>query len=98
MDEYEALSEQVKAMRVTQALKETQRALVEHADLRESWQANIACAIMDTEQQEGESDHDWRNRCAKTFLNRFAPTPELTAELASLPGFLASQGSVEPPA
>lgn len=62
-------------------------------DYRDGWRATIACAIMDTRREPGESLHGWRNRCAETFLNRLCGQPE---GLEDLPGMMGIAASVEP--
>lgn len=51
-------------------------ALKADEDFREGWRANIVMAIYDTRREPGESLHNWRNRCAETFLNRLCGQPE----------------------
>lgn len=46
------------------------RMLVKDSEYRESWKANIAMAIYDTEKPKGMTAHEWRNECAENFLKR----------------------------
>lgn len=66
-------------------------ALKADEDFREGWRANIVMAIYDTRREPGESLHNWRNRCAETFLNRLCGQPE---GLDDLPGMLGLAASV----
>lgn len=36
---------------------------------RIGWISNIAMAYADNPKQFGESDHEWRNRCAEAFID-----------------------------
>ena len=42
---------------------------------RESWKANIAMAIYDTNKPKVMTAHEWRNECAETFLQRLTAFP-----------------------
>ncbi len=55
--------------RLEDAMKTLQTELLADEEYRRGWQANIAMAIHDTSRRRGESVHEWRNRCANTFLN-----------------------------
>lgn len=46
------------------------RALAGDEGYRLTWVANLAMAIHDTPRSQSEQTHEWRNRCAETFLDR----------------------------
>ncbi len=73
-----------------QAINHLQQALLSDEGYRISWRANIACAIMDTHQREGEPVHEWRNRCADTFLHYLtAGHPDDPITKMNLPGMMS---------
>jgi len=77
------------------AIKTIQNELLTDDEYRASWVANVAMAIHDTRRTTDEDEHQWRNRCAETFLryltagHRNDPTSKA---MENLPGAMGIQG------
>ena len=52
---------------LAKSIGSVQSALIHDAEYRETWVANIAMAIYDT-QKKGVTAHEWRQRCAEQFI------------------------------